>query len=217
MHADPRAKRYDERFLFRAPALGDGSFAGGNLTIRALLKHGDTNMGAFYWPGEGERRRRRGGRRPRPRHERAAAAADSVTAATEWLQAAADESCDEACARAAAAIPGGGLSCDATALGDARSWRQESLEQAVGASVSCALPALTTCAPHAPGGRRRRRRLALLLPGPRLRAVDVRRRPLGSLASRRLCPCVDQDATRRRLAEVEAAVTWAAPEAARQQ
>ena len=29
MHADPRAKRYDERFLFRAPALGDGGFAGG--------------------------------------------------------------------------------------------------------------------------------------------------------------------------------------------
>ena len=188
MHADPRAKRYDERFLFRAPALGDGGFAGGNLTIRALLKHGDTNMGAFYWPGEGEP--------PAPGvaggdlvlGERAAAAADGVTAATEWLQAAADESCDEACARASPATPGGALSCDATALGDARSWHQESLEQAVGASVSCALPALTTCAPHAPATSGADDASLCFYPAQGCAPSTCDAKPLGSLASRRLCP-----------------------------
>lgn len=42
-YADP--KHYLERLVFRAPAAGTGS-----LTFRLLIKQGDTNQGAFYWP-----------------------------------------------------------------------------------------------------------------------------------------------------------------------
>ena len=46
-------KGYVERFLFRAPPAGTGP-----LTFRVLIKQGDTNRGAFYWPN--------GGAPPRP-------------------------------------------------------------------------------------------------------------------------------------------------------
>ena len=45
MHRYSEPKHYLERFMFRAPAAGTGS-----ITIRCLIKQGDTNMGAFYWP-----------------------------------------------------------------------------------------------------------------------------------------------------------------------
>ena len=45
MHADAEPKHYLERFAFRAPPAGTGP-----ITFRALIKQGDTNMGAFYWP-----------------------------------------------------------------------------------------------------------------------------------------------------------------------
>ena len=44
MHADAEPKHYLERFAFRAPQAGTGP-----ITFRALIKQGDTNMGAFYW------------------------------------------------------------------------------------------------------------------------------------------------------------------------
>ena len=45
MHADAQPKHYAHSLTFRAPAAGMGP-----LTFRALLKQGDTNGGAFYWP-----------------------------------------------------------------------------------------------------------------------------------------------------------------------
>ena len=45
MHADARPKRYIHAHKFRAPSAGAGP-----ITFRALIKHGDTNEGAFYWP-----------------------------------------------------------------------------------------------------------------------------------------------------------------------
>ena len=45
MHADAQSKNYLHKLVFRAPAAGSGS-----ITFRALLKQGDTNGGAFYWP-----------------------------------------------------------------------------------------------------------------------------------------------------------------------
>ena len=45
MQADPTPKRYHEEFAFRAPPAGTGP-----ITFRALIKQGDTNGGAFYWP-----------------------------------------------------------------------------------------------------------------------------------------------------------------------
>lgn len=43
-----RHRRYTERFYFRAPAAGVGP-----IVLRVLLKQGDTNGGAFYWPSTG--------------------------------------------------------------------------------------------------------------------------------------------------------------------
>ena len=45
MHADAELKGYQERFVFRAPPLGTGT-----ITFRVLVKQGETNKGAFYWP-----------------------------------------------------------------------------------------------------------------------------------------------------------------------
>ena len=45
MHADATPKGYAHSLTFRAPEAGAGP-----LTFRALLKHGDTNGGSFYWP-----------------------------------------------------------------------------------------------------------------------------------------------------------------------
>ena len=45
MHADATPKNYVHEFVFRAPPTGTGS-----ITFRALIKHGDTNMGSFFWP-----------------------------------------------------------------------------------------------------------------------------------------------------------------------
>ena len=45
MHTDPSRKHVLERFLFRAPPAGTGP-----ITFRALIKQGETNKGAFYWP-----------------------------------------------------------------------------------------------------------------------------------------------------------------------
>ena len=45
MHTDATPKGYLHEFVFRAPPAGLGP-----ITFRALLKQGDTNGGAFYWP-----------------------------------------------------------------------------------------------------------------------------------------------------------------------
>ena len=45
MHADAQPKGYVHSLTFRAPEAGAGA-----ITFRALVKQGDTNGGAFYWP-----------------------------------------------------------------------------------------------------------------------------------------------------------------------
>ena len=45
MHADAELKGYQERLVFRAPPAGTGP-----ITFRVLVKQGETNKGAFYWP-----------------------------------------------------------------------------------------------------------------------------------------------------------------------
>jgi hypothetical protein len=45
MHADASPKGFVHSFSFRGPAAGTGT-----IFIRALVKHGDTNQGSFYWP-----------------------------------------------------------------------------------------------------------------------------------------------------------------------
>jgi hypothetical protein len=48
MHADAELKNYRERFIFRAPPTNTGP-----ITFRVLVKQGETNKGAFYWPSTG--------------------------------------------------------------------------------------------------------------------------------------------------------------------
>ena len=48
MHADAELKNYRERFIFRAPPPNTGP-----ITFRLLVKQGETNKGAFYWPSAG--------------------------------------------------------------------------------------------------------------------------------------------------------------------
>ena len=45
MHTDAQLKGYQERFVFRAPPAGTGP-----ISFRVLVKQGETNKGAFYWP-----------------------------------------------------------------------------------------------------------------------------------------------------------------------
>ena len=45
MHADAELKGFSERFVFEAPPAGTGP-----ITFRVLVKQGETNKGAFYWP-----------------------------------------------------------------------------------------------------------------------------------------------------------------------
>ena len=46
MHRYAEPKHYLERLVFRAPPAGTAP----SITFRVLIKQGDTNMGAFYWP-----------------------------------------------------------------------------------------------------------------------------------------------------------------------
>ena len=127
MHSTAMPKSYVERFLFRAPAAGTGSLA-----IRALVKHGDTNAGAFYWLGTG----------PDPAAGvtggdfRLTEAPPPPSAAPAWLRAATGETCNAACGRAS-------RTCDESALAAART--ASSLHSAIANDQMCRLPLLETC------------------------------------------------------------------------
>ena len=102
MHASANAKNYFHRFHFRAP-----SEAGtGTLVFRALIKQGETNGGAFYWPNAGA------APSPGGRVSGDLALAEGTSpppAAQLWFRAAPLESCASACATA-------GRTCDEAAM-----------------------------------------------------------------------------------------------------
>ena len=127
MHAGAEAKAYEERFLFRAPPAGAGA-----LIFRALVKQGDTNRGAFYWPGTGLP--------PQPgvaggdlRVVEAPVPPEPVIA---WLRGSAGQTCTERCAEAARA-------CDEAEL--ARATSANALRERIERSHLCKLPFLGTC------------------------------------------------------------------------
>ena len=140
MHAGPEPKNYLERFHFRAPPAGTGP-----ITFRALVKQGETNKGAFYWPVAP-----------------ASATPDSLPvngrpngdlvlleaptrAPTPWsYRGGVGESCTQVCARQGGPL---GLACDETALS---SMTVAALAPAVESSFVCALPLLATCGSSAP-------------------------------------------------------------------
>ena len=136
MHRDASPKSYHHTFFFRAPPAGAGTLA-----FHALLKQGDTNKGAFYWP-------------------LAPAMSDPgqnlaltedpapVPSAAGWLQATSpDETCDEVCA--AASVEGKQRACDAALLASASASAAD-FHDAIADDFSCNLPVVSSCDPGAP-------------------------------------------------------------------
>ena len=108
LHASAKQKRYVHELVFRAPPAGAGT-----LTFRALIKHGDTNMGSFYWPvapASGVRKMDTPADRS-PGGDLILTEAASVMGAQAWFRATAPgQSCDDVCAA------NGGTVCDLAAL-----------------------------------------------------------------------------------------------------
>ena len=126
MHASANAKNYFHRFTFRAPAAGAGT-----LVFRCLIKQGDTNGGAFYWPGSGAAPSAgmAGGDLQIPE-------STSASPARLWFRAAPFESCSAACA-------GHALDCDEPALVAASSSLE--LPPEVSRHFLCQRPLLRSC------------------------------------------------------------------------
>ena len=200
MHADAQPKNYVSTFSFRAPSAGTG-----NLTFRALIKHGDTNGGSFYWPV-------------------AAAAGASkwdepadgtpggdlmltektvgAPQAQQWYRAnATGQSCDDVCA-----ANGAGQVCDLAALQAAAATSPTELARTIAPHYTAMTPALSSCSASAPSLSDSAERLLFFhrtsassntcaaneLTAPSCAAVPTE----GAFSLRRLCPC---KSSRRRL------------------
>ena len=134
MHSMATEKFFHEEFRFRAPATGTGT-----LRFRALVKHGETNGGAFYWPS-------------------ASATTDGPVTAddliiqeisktslplTRWIYATKGESCEDKCGAAEDS-----MTCDGKAMVDALKLSGADMMQLPGTGVpssaySCNLPLLS--------------------------------------------------------------------------
>ena len=128
------AKRFTERFWFRAPPAATGP-----LVFRVLLKQGDTLGGSFYWPSTGN------GDAP-PQNgvsggDLQMAEAPSTAQALRWVSGAAGQSCSDVCT-------GIGRTCDAPSFAAAAS--VEGLLSRVATTHVCAPPLLSSCEPYAP-------------------------------------------------------------------
>ena len=135
MHSMATEKFFHEEFRFRAPATGTGT-----LRFRALVKHGETNGGAFYWPSA------------------SATTAGPVTAddliihetsksslpLTRWIFATKGESCEDKCSAAEDS-----MTCDGKAMVDALEHSGADMMQVPGtdggpsSAYSCNLPLLS--------------------------------------------------------------------------
>ena len=140
MHRYAEPKHFLERVVFRAPPAGTGS-----ITFRALLKQGDTNQGAFYWPSVPS-----SGLSatldPSPGRSGGDLVLDELvpapSAARTWsFRGAPGEPCTAVCAAQ-------GLACDAEQLLAATS--AEALLARVEPDFLCAPPYLRTCSDAAP-------------------------------------------------------------------
>ena len=118
MHAGAELKHYLETFYFRAPAAGAGP-----LTFRALVKQGETNRGAFYWPTTVS-----GG-------DLMLSEAAAPPAALTWRRGEEGASCATTCAAE-------GEQCEESALAAADS--AAALREGVAATIACALPLLAS-------------------------------------------------------------------------
>ena len=136
MHSMATIKFFHEEFRFQAPASGTGT-----LRFRAVVKHGETNGGAFYWPS-------------------ASATSDGPVTAddliiqetsttslplTRWLWAKKGESCEDKCGAAEDS-----MTCDGTDMVDALKHSgadmmeiKDTKDTMVDAAFSCNLPLLS--------------------------------------------------------------------------
>jgi len=118
MHANAGTKDYHHTFPFRAPPAGTGP-----IRFRALVKHGETNGGAFYWPGEQDLLL-----------EEADLAESSSPmddgSVTTWLRGDEGASCAEACIDS-------GLACDSSTM------LQANIESGPGRFFPCRTPLLS--------------------------------------------------------------------------
>ena len=126
MHANANTKHYHHTFRWQAPPAGSGP-----LTLRALLKHGQTNGGAFYWPGKLSTD---GAAAISITQDVVVAEAPTTVKTSRWLLADTEETCDVACADK-------GGSCDAEEMIKyaQKNTVEEQYEQA-SALFACRLP-----------------------------------------------------------------------------
>ena len=199
MHADAQPKNYVSTFAFRAPAAGAG-----NLTFRALIKHGDTNGGSFYWPIAAA-----SGATKWDEPVDGAPGGDLMLTekmgappVQQWYRAdAAGQSCDDVCA-----ANGIGQVCDLAALQAAAAASPTELALTTAPHYTAIAPALSACTASAPSLSDTAERLFFFhrssaspntcavsdLTVPSCAAVPTE----GVLKLRRLCPC---KTSRRRL------------------
>ena len=143
MHASATPKNYVHELVYRAPAA-----AGlGVLTFRALLKHGSTNMGAFYWPtapSSGANKTETPVDRS-PSGDLTLAEALAPPSPQAWFRAtAAGQSCDDVCE-----MSGSGQVCDLAAI-QAVGNDPAALRLATRRFFSENAPALVRCASSSP-------------------------------------------------------------------
>lgn len=126
MQATAEEKNYHEVLTFVAPPAGAG-----RLTFRALVKWGETNGGAFFWPGN------------KLQQERYLELEEStaIPSVQTWYMGAPSVSCDDVCADKDG-------SCDVNALANVQSG--ETLHAALHRHHSCKLPMLQSCEESAP-------------------------------------------------------------------
>lgn len=146
MHADAQPKSYRHHFSFRAPSAGAGT-----LTFRALIKQGDTNGGAFYWPyapasaGSGD-----------PYDYIAGGDLQLTELATSpetqtWFAANADGmNCDDVCSTIATLAQGQAMECHAAALASVAAAGPGGLQNEIGRFFTHQRPLLGGCAASNP-------------------------------------------------------------------
>ena len=137
MHAGPERKHILERFLFKAPPAGTGA-----ITFRALLKHGETNKGAFYWPTvPGSPTPMQSPVAGRPGGDLMLYESGASPPRPWSYRGATGESCTQVCASQ-------GLTCDEGALGATET--AGALDEAVLHAFLCEPPLFATCDDEAP-------------------------------------------------------------------
>ena len=127
MHYTADPKPYSVELPWRAPNVSGT----GKVTFRVLLKQGETNGGAFYWPTAPAMAAKQ--------DLQLAEAADDRSKKLKWVTAGVRQNCDEACK---AATLGG---CDADALKSAAS-SPSAMLSVVGPFRACSTPVLTAAA-----------------------------------------------------------------------